>query len=396
MNTCVLTSNDCHRAVPSLPEKIEMTSSNLSRFWHIAGAVLCVLGMPLQSANAQQPAGAAPSPTTPTVTPASVNPVVPVVEATTKAVPALPVGSTAKPGWNVPPKWADVEQKGQYASVAGRETNVLIQDSGRDWRVLRNGPLTFYGGIVILVVPALLLLFFVTKGKIQLKAKLTGRLIERFNSAERVAHWTMAISFVALAATGLSLLFGKYVLMPWLGATAFSGIAVSAKVIHNFVGPLFMFSMVVMIVIFVKDNIWRAYDMAWLRKFGGMISGEHVPAGRFNAGEKAWFWIGVVLLGIAVSISGAILLFPNWNTSREIMGGSNLVHASLACIFIAMSFAHIYLGTIGMAGAYDAMRKGYVDETWAKEHHDIWYDEVKSGKRGEKMLGAVQPANGDD
>ncbi len=368
-----------------------MTSFIQVRFWRIASAAVFVLGVPLQTANAQQPAGAAPvAPAAPTAT------VQPATEVTAKAVPALPAGSTAKPGWNVPPKWADVEQKGQYASVAGRETNVLIQDSGRDWRVLRNGPLTFYGGIVILVMPALLLLFYVTKGKIQLKANLTGRLIERFNSAERVAHWTMAISFVALALTGLSLLFGKYVLMPWLGASAFSGIAVSAKVIHNFVGPLFMFSMVVMIVLYVKDNMWRAHDMAWLRKFGGMISGEHVPAGRFNAGEKAWFWIGVVLLGIAVSISGVILLFPNWNTSREIMGGSNLIHASLACIFIAMSFAHIYLGTIGMAGAYDAMRKGYVDETWAKEHHDIWYDEVKSGKRPEKMLGAALPASGDD
>ena len=373
-----------------------MTSSNLSRCWRIAGAVFVVLGMPLQSANAQQPAGAVPSPTAPTVTAASVNPVVPVVEATATAAPTLPAGSTAKPGWNVPPKWADVEEKPQYASVAGRETNVLIQDSGREWRVLRNGPLTFYGGIVILVMPMLLLLFFVTKGKIPLKAKLTGRLIERFNSAERVTHWTMAISFVVLAATGLSLLFGKYVILPWLGASAFSGMAIAAKVIHNFVGPLFMFSMVVMIVIFVKDNIWRTYDMAWLRKFGGMISGEHVPAGRFNAGEKGWFWLGVVLLGITVSISGAIMLFPNWNTSREIMGGANLVHAGVACVFIAISFAHIYLGTIGMAGAYDAMRKGYVDETWAKEHHEIWYDEVKSGKRGEKMPGAVQPANGDD
>ena len=373
-----------------------MTSSNLSRCWRIAGAVFFVLGMPLQSATAQQPAGAALTPAAPTVTAAPVNPVVPVVEATAKAAPTLPAGSTARPGWNVPPKWADVEEKPQYASVAGRETNVLIQDSGREWRVLRNGPLTFYGGIVILVMPMLLLLFFVTKGKIPLKAKLTGRLIERFNSAERVTHWTMAISFVVLAATGLSLLFGKYVILPWLGASAFSGMATAAKVIHNFVGPLFMFSMVVMIVIFVKDNIWRAYDMAWLRKFGGMISGEHVPAGRFNAGEKGWFWIGVVLLGITVSISGAIMLFPNWNTSREIMGGSNLVHAGVACVFIAISFAHIYLGTIGMAGAYDAMRKGYVDETWAKEHHEIWYDEVKSGKRGEKMLGAALPANGDD
>ena len=273
---------------------------------------------------------------------------------------------------------------------------MLIEDAGHDWRKLRNGPLTFYGGIVVLVVPVLLLLFFVVKGQIKLKGTPTGRFIERFNSAERVAHWTMAISFVALALTGLALLFGKYVLMPWLGASGFSGIASVAKVIHNFVGPLFMFSVIVFIVLFIKDNMWRAYDMAWLGKFGGLLSGEHVPSGRFNAGEKGWFWAGVVLLGIAISISGAILLFPNWNTSRELMGETSLVHAGVACIFIAMSFAHIYLGTIGMAGAYKGMREGYVDETWAKEHHEIWYDEVKSGKRVEKMSGVAQPASGDD
>ena len=364
-----------------------MTTTMLVRFWRVVAAVL--LALPLINAGAQQPAAPAAAPVSAAV------PAAPVAEPA-KAVPALPAGSTAAPGWNVPPKWADVEQKAQYASVPGRETNVLIEDAGHDWRKLRNGPLTFYGGIVVLVVPVLLLLFFVVKGQIKLKGTPTGRFIERFNSAERVAHWTMAISFVALALTGLALLFGKYVLMPWLGASGFSGIASVAKVIHNFVGPLFMFSVIVSIVLFIKDNMWRAYDMAWFGKFGGLLSGEHVPSGRFNAGEKGWFWAGVVLLGIAISISGAILLFPNWNTSRELMGETSLVHAGVACIFIAMSFAHIYLGTIGMAGAYKGMREGYVDETWAKEHHEIWYDEVKSGKRVEKMSGVAQPANGDD
>ena len=368
-----------------------MKSSGLIRCMRALGATLLLFGTPLSVVTAQQAAGAAPVP----ATTATTAPAAPSADVAPTVAPALPAGSTAKPGWNVPPKWSEVEQKAQYASVPGRETNVLIQDAGREWRVLRNGPLTFYGGIALLVVPAILLLFFVTKGQIKLQSPATGRLIERFNSAERVAHWTMALSFLALALTGLSLLFGKYVLLPLLGASAFSGIAVAAKVIHNFVGPLFMFSLVVMIVMFIRDNIWRAYDMAWIGKFGGMLSGEHVPSGRFNAGEKVWFWIGVVILGIVISVSGAILLFPNWNTSREIMGEANLVHAAIACVFIAMSFAHIYLGTIGMAGAYKAMREGYVDEEWAKEHHEIWYDEVKSGKRDQKMVGTVHPAAGD-
>ena len=370
-----------------------MRFCNLTRSCRTLMAVLLVLAMPLTSVIAQQPAVPAAAPAASTPAPAAAPPA---VEPTAKAVPVLPAGSTAKPGWNVPPKWADVEQKAQYASVPGRETNVLIQDAGREWRVLRNGLLTFYGGIVILVVPTILLLFFVTKGQIKLHGAPTGRLIERFNSAERVAHWTMALSFVALALTGLALLFGKHVLMPWLGAAAFAGIANVAKVIHNFVGPLFMFSMIVFIVLYIRDNLWRAHDAAWLAKFGGLLSGEHVPSGRFNAGEKGWFWIGVVLFGVIVSVTGVILLFPNWNTSREIMGEANLIHAGVASLFVAMSFAHIYLGTIGMAGAYQAMRSGQVDEAWAKEHHELWYDDMKSGARAGKISGAAQPAAGDD
>ena len=313
-----------------------------------------------------------------------------------KAAPPPAAGSAAVRDWNSPPAWSEVERKPQYASVPGRETNVLIQDSGQQWRKLRNGPVTFYGGIVILVAPALLLLFFYAKGPIKTHEKPTGRVIERFNSAERVAHWTMGLSFVALALTGLTILFGKHVLLPWLGYPVFAAITEIGKNVHNFVGPLFIFSLVVFVVMFVKDNLWRAYDSEWLKNIGGYLAGKHIAAGRFNAGEKVWFWAGVIIFGIIVSLSGTVMLFPNWNTSRELMGQFNLIHAVTACLFIAMSFLHIYLGTVGVEGAYKAMREGYVDESWAKEHHQLWYDDVKAGKRPEKVVGAPQPAAGDD
>ena len=312
------------------------------------------------------------------------------------AAPTPAAGSAAVRDWNNPPVWSDVERKPQYASVPGREANVLIQDSGQQWRKLHNGPVTFYGGIVILVVPALLLLFYLAKGPIKTPEKPTGRVIERFNSAERVAHWTMGLSFIALALTGMTTLFGKYVLLPWLGYSVFAAIAEIGKNIHNFVGPLFIFSLVVFVVMYLKDHLWAAGDMEWLKNFGGMLSGKHIAAGRFNAGQKVWFWVGVIVLGITISASGTVMLFPNWNTSRELMTLFNLIHAIVACIFIAMAIAHIYLGTAGMQGAYKGMREGYVDESWAKEHHQLWYDDVKAGKRHEKVVGAPQPAAGDD
>ena len=166
--------------------------------------------------------------------------------------------------------------------------------------------------------------------------------------------------------------------------------------IHNFVGPLFAFSIIVAFFIYVKDNFMSREDFVWLSKFGGMLSDKEIPSGRFNGGEKVWFWLGVVLLGTLVTASGVIMLFPNWNTARELMAQANLIHATGAILFSCMALAHIYLGTIGTQGAYQGMREGVVDETWAKEHHGLWYDDVKSGRRPGNITGVVQPASGDD
>jgi formate dehydrogenase subunit gamma len=190
----------------------------------------------------------------------------------------------------------------------------------------------------------------------------------------------MAISFSILGITGLIILFGKHVLLPVFGYTLFAWLTQISKHLHNFVGPIFIFSLLVCIVVFIRDNLPRLYDFKWFAKFGGLISGEHVPSGRFNAGEKSWFWVGAVFLGILVSASGLILNFPNFDQSRAVMIEANVVHGIAGVCFIALSFAHIYLGTIGMEGAYESMRYGYVDDAWAKEHHEYWYNDIKSGK----------------
>ena len=303
-------------------------------------------------------------------------------------------GSTAVPGWNNPPaSWGQPSELPQYASIPGRETNVLIQHTGREWRAFHNGPLVQYGGWLVVIALAAIALFYLIKGRIRLKGQPTGRLIERFNAVERASHWTMAISFVFLALTGTIMLWGKYLILPWLGYGGFSWLTILGKNVHNFVGPLFIFTLVVSFLIFVKDNLIHAIDIKWL---GGVFSGHEVPSGRFNGGEKMWFWGGLVLLGALVSVTGLILDFPNWNQGRELMQQANVVHAICAILFISASFTHIYIGTLGMEGAYRGMRDGYVDEEWAREHHVLWYEEVKQGKRPEKIVaGNAQPATGD-
>ena len=283
--------------------------------------------------------------------------------------------------YNNAPTWRDVRSgKEEYTSIKGRETGVLVQTYGETWRQLKNGWITPIVGWLIAAVVVVIGAFYRWRGPLKVHGAPTGRLIQRFTPFERYVHWVVGISFAILGLTGLVMMLGKYVLLPIIGYTLFAWLAQLSKHLHNFAGPVFAVSLVVFIVMFLKDNLPRLYDFGWLLKAGGMISGEHVPSGRFNAGEKIWFWVGVVALSLIVSASGLVLNFPNFDQVRAIMIEMNVVHAVAAGAVMAASLGHIYLGTLGLEGAYDAMRYGYVDEAWAKEHHEYWYNDVKSGK----------------
>ena len=298
----------------------------------------------------------------------------------------------SQPGNNAP-VWRDVrggENKYQTTQVRGVESSVLMQPEGETWRQVRNNLVTIYGGWLLVAIMAIIGGFYYWKGPIKLHEKPTGRQLLRFASWDRMVHWGAAISFILLSVTGTIILFGKHIILPVVGFTLFSWLATLSKYIHNFVGPVFAFCVVLMFVTFVKDNFPKAHDLKWLAKFGGLVSGEHVPSDRFNAGEKVWFWLGVTLMGLVVSVTGFILNFPNFEQGRELMQIANVIHAISAVLFLTMGLSHIYLGTVGVEGAYDAMRTGYVDETWAKEHHEYWYrDAIAQQKSGG---GATNPA----
>ena len=285
-----------------------------------------------------------------------------------------------------------------YTSVPGPEAGVLIQDGGQEWRALRNGTFSVIGGWALVAMMLLIGSFYAWKGTVQLHEAPTGRLIERFTLLERMSHWSTAISFVVLAISGLILAFGKTLLIPVIGFWLFSWIAILAKNLHNFLGPLFIVSCVITFVMFVRDNFPKAVDFKWIVNFGGLINGKHVPSEKFNAGEKIWFWGGLMTLGIVVGASGLVLNFPNFGQTRALMQLANLVHLTGAVLFMLGALGHIYMGTLGMAGALSAMKTGQVDEAWAKEHHEIWYDEVKAGKTPSTRSRSQQPlaVGGDD
>ena len=315
----------------------------------------------------------------------------PVIAADTTSAQEQAQRQATQPGNNAP-VWRDVrggENPYQTSQVRGRESTVLVQPAGETWRQLRNGPVTVYGGWLIVLMMIAIGAFYGFKGPIKLQEKPTGRRVQRFSAWDRMVHWGAAISFVLLAVTGIVILFGKHILLPVIGYTLFSYLAILSKNVHNFMGPLFAFCTILMFVTFVKDNLPSGDDIKWFLKGGGLFTGEHVPSGRFNAGEKTWFWGGVTLLGIVVSVTGFVLNFPNFDQTRELMQQANIIHAISAVVFIPLSLGRIYMGTLGVEGAYDSMRTGYVDEVWAKEHHERWYHEVAERPQGG---GSTRPA----
>jgi formate dehydrogenase subunit gamma len=300
---------------------------------------------------------------------------------------------TTQPGNNAP-VWRDV-RSGQenYTSIKGRETGVLIQSQGDTWRRIRNGPVTFYGGLLVVLIAAAILGFYSIFVAVKLHDRPTGRLIQRFTRADQGVHWSVALSFCILGLSGLIMLFGKHVLLPVIGYTLFGWLTALSKNLHNFVAPIFIVSVAAMIVLYLRYNLPKAYDIKFLlNAFAVMAKGKHVPSGKFNGGEKVWFWGGVVVLSIVVTWSGLILLFPNFDQTRAVMQEAWIWHACAALLYISISFGHMYLGTIGLEGSYQAMRSGYVDETWAREHHQYWYEEMKATARQPAGGGGAVPA----
>lgn len=298
-----------------------------------------------------------------------------------------------QPGNNAP-MWRDVG-KGVTGTtnIPALEAGNLIQpfvqypgsrltNAGEAWRQVRNNWIIPYGGSLVLIAAVAMALFYFGKGTIKLHGRETGRVIERFTYFERAAHWVNAIAFVVLAVSGVVMAFGKFFLLPVMGSTLFGWLTYALKNLHNFAGPLFAVSLVVVFFTFLKDNWPSKEDFAWIMKAGGLFGGSEVPSHRFNAGEKVVFWGGVFFLGLIVVGSGLFLnhLVPVFDYTRGNMQIAHMAHASASVLMMAMFIGHIYMGTIGMQGAFKAMKTGYVDETWAKEHHEIWYDDIKSGK----------------
>ena len=305
--------------------------------------------------------------------------------------------------------WRAIRQGGTFATGAGpADAGAMIQSEGELWRLVRTGPLLTYGWWPVAGMAGLLILFYLIRGRIRIEQGRSGQRITRFGAVERFGHWLLAVSFIILAITGLALLYGRSALTPAFGKELFATIALYGKQAHNYVAFAFVAGLAITFLTWVVHNLPSRVDLNWLAVGGGLFSsGVHPPAKKFNAGQKIIFWL-VMLLGGSMVATGAALLAPHLNLNlfsltfegvnwlfgtnlpddlgaRQEMQLTQLWHAIIAIVMTAVILAHIYLGSIGMEGAFDAMGSGEVDLNWAREHHSLWVEEV------EREAGAAAP-----
>jgi formate dehydrogenase subunit gamma len=262
-------------------------------------------------------------------------------------------------------------------SIPDQRAATLIQPAGKQWRDFIRDTLPWIGGVFILGMLALLTLFYLIRGRVRIEGGRSGETITRFNGLDRFAHWLTATSFIVLAITGLNIAFGRMLLLPLIGPEAFTAFSEAGKLAHNFLSFPFVVGIVLMVVLWVRDNIPNRLDVEWFKAGGGVIGHRHAHSRRFNGGQKFIFW-SVVVLGTVLSVTGYILMFPFVFTGMEGMQLSQVVHAILSMVMISIILAHIYIGSLGMEGAFDAMGSGEVDLNWAEAHHDLWAEEVRA------------------
>ena len=278
-------------------------------------------------------------------------------------------------------------------TIPDQKACTIEQPAGRDWRHFHEVTLRWIGAISILGMLALLVIFYLVRGMVRLESGRSGRVLVRFSVFERLVHWMTAVCFILLAISGLNITFGRPLLLPLIGPDAFTAWSQWAKYAHNYLSFPFTLGVFTIFLMWIAWNIPNRRDVDWVKRGGGIVGHDHPPADRFNAGQKMIYWI-VVLGGTAVAVSGYILMFPFYGTNIAGMQVAQVVHGVAALLFVAVMLAHIYIGTIGMEGAFEGMWDGTVDVNWAKEHHRVWLEKeiVEGHVAPPPPKGRMQPA----
>ncbi|GIU48136.1 formate dehydrogenase subunit gamma [Shewanella algidipiscicola] len=232
---------------------------------------------------------------------------------------------------------------------------------------------------------ALLALFVVINGKAKLNQGFSGKKVDRWSGMDVLVHWVGAIACLALVITGLIMTAGRFWLAPNMGAYQWFGFIDTSVALHNLMAFPFMLGWAVMVIKWAKKQLPEACDIGWLKAVGGYLNfgpfkGKHPDAGFANAGEKLWFWC-FTLFGALMVGSGLILMFPSLVATKDGANLALILHLVSAFVLGAFTVVHIYMATVISEGGMECMLSGQCDENWAKQHHNLWFNELKKSSK---------------
>lgn len=275
--------------------------------------------------------------------------------------------------------WNKVRQGEAGYTAVPNASPVLIDNSGQNWRQLRNATIATYGAWLFggILLAFIVLLF--TRGQIRLEKPRTGNKIKRWHEAERLLHWYTAFLFIIMSLTGLLLLYGKAIVLPYVDKTLFAFYLKYCMIIHNYAANFFLFGFIIMILVWLVHSFPRTVDKQWFTQLGGLLSHHPIQAGFFNAGQKIWYWL-IFWVGFVVIGSGFYINLPIFGQTIAGLQLASILHSGFSVIWIAAALIHIYAHLIGREGSLESMTTGQVDETWAKQHHVVWYQEIQDEK----------------
>jgi formate dehydrogenase subunit gamma len=196
------------------------------------------------------------------------------------------------------------------------------------------------------------------------------RTLQRYSFVERLVHWFVALTFIALLLSGLALAYPR---LAWL-AGLFGG-GQSMRWLHPVIGAAFSVGVLAMIVLWARDCMFTAQDREWLRRVGRYAKTGHagVDTGRYNAGQKGYFWWAVIT-GLLLLVTGIPLWFP-LRFDLGLLQVMRILHHLLYLLALAGFIIHVYLSTAAFPGTMSGMTSGKVTRAWAAWHHPRWFRE---------------------
>jgi formate dehydrogenase subunit gamma len=196
----------------------------------------------------------------------------------------------------------------------------------------------------------------------------TEGVIRRYSLFERIVHWEVAITFIALMLSGMALAYPR---LAWL-ANLFGG-GQTMRAAHPWIGVAFSVGVLAMVVIWSRDMWFRKGDGEWAHRIGRYVREGHtgLDVGRYNAGQKGYYWF-VLVFSLVLLLTGIPLWYPTL-MSTGWRQWARLIHHAAYLFMVGGFIIHVYMSTAMLPGTLSGMTSGNVTRRWAAWHHPRWF-----------------------